>query len=114
MPALSLKTKLVFSITLMVLVIVATLACFYIYEVVHQRVQETRADADAIASMTEAAASGALQVDLADTKIDLTDPKQVNAKLEELLEYDTAVNSLLESWIGTNQIISDIAITDTT
>jgi signal transduction histidine kinase len=113
MPALRLKTKLVFAITFMVVVIVATLACFYIYEVVHQRVQETANDADAIASMTQAAASGALQVDLADTRINLNDPKQVNQKLEELLEYDTAVNSLLESWIGTNQIISDIAITDT-
>jgi signal transduction histidine kinase len=112
MPALRLKTKLVISITLMVVVIVATLATFYLYEVVHTRVQETSKDAQAIAEMTEAAASGALQVDLADTNINLNDPKQVNDKLKDLLETDSAVNSLLESWIGTNAIISDIAITD--
>ena len=113
MPALNLKTKLVTSITLMVVVIVASLATFYIYEVVHQRVQETYKDAKSVADMAEAAASGALQVDLADARINLNDPQQVSAKLEDLLETDSAVNSLLESWIGTNFIISDIAITDT-
>jgi signal transduction histidine kinase len=113
MPALRLKTKLVISITLMVVVIVASLAAFYIYEVVRQRVQETRNDAKTIADMTEAAASGALQVDLADTNINLNDPAQVNKTLDDLLETDSAVNSLLESWIGTSAIISDIAITDT-
>ena len=40
MPALSLKTKLVFAITAMVVAIVATLSTLYISEVVHQRVQE--------------------------------------------------------------------------
>ena len=59
MPALSLKAKLVISITAMVVAIVATLATFYIYEVVHTRVQETSKDAQAIAEMTEAAATGA-------------------------------------------------------
>jgi signal transduction histidine kinase len=113
MPALKLKTKLVISITLMVVVIVASLAAFYIYEVVQQRVLETYKDSKSVADMAEAAASGALQVDLADARINLNDPQQVNAKLEDLLETDSAVNSLLESWIGTNFIISDIAITDT-
>jgi signal transduction histidine kinase len=80
---------------------------------VRQRVQETRNDAKTIADMTEAAASGALQVDLADTNINLNDPAQVNRTLDDLLETDSAVNSLLESWIGTSAIISDIAITDT-
>jgi PAS domain S-box-containing protein len=113
MPALKLKTKLVISITLMVVVIVASLAAFYIYEVVQQRVLETYKDSKSVADMAEAAASGALQVDLADARINLNDPQAVNAKLEDLLETDSAVNSLLESWIGTNFIISDIAITDT-
>src|SRR6185312_4449354 len=113
MPALRLKTKLVISITLMVVVIVASLAAFYIHEVVRQRVQETNEDAKAIAEMTQAAATGALEVDLSDTPIDLNDPRQVNKKLQQLLETDSAVNSLLESWIGTVNFISDIAITDT-
>jgi len=113
MPALRLKTKLVISITLMVVVIVASLAAFYIHQVVRQRVAETNSDVQAIASMTEAAAAGALEVDLSDTPIDVNDPKQVNQKLEYLLETDSAVNSLLESWIGTVNFISDIAITDT-
>jgi signal transduction histidine kinase len=112
MPALRLKTKLVFSITFMVVVIVASLATFYVYEVVHQRVQETFSDAKSVADMAEAAASGALQVDLSDYKVNPNDARKVNESLEYLLETDSAVNSLLESWIGTNQIISDIAITD--
>ena len=37
MPALSLKTKLVFAITAMVVAIVATLATLYISEVVRQQ-----------------------------------------------------------------------------
>ena len=40
MPALSLKTKLVFAITAMVVAIVATLSTLYISEVVRQRIQE--------------------------------------------------------------------------
>ena len=40
MPALSLKTKLVFAITAMVVAIVATLSTLYISEVVHQRIHE--------------------------------------------------------------------------
>ncbi len=40
MPALRLKTKLVFAITAMVVVIVATLCALYISEVVHQRIHE--------------------------------------------------------------------------
>ena len=40
MPALRLKAKLVFAITGMVVAIVATLAALYIFEVVHQHIQD--------------------------------------------------------------------------
>lgn len=113
MPALRLKTKLVIANTLMVAVIVGSLATFYIYELVRQRVRETQSDISAGASEVYSLARNALQVDLRDARIDPNDPKQVNAVLEDLLETDSAVNSTLESFIGDQPTVYDIAITDT-
>ena len=49
MPALRLKTKLVFAITGMVLAIVATLSTVYVSQVVKLRLQETLDDGNFIA-----------------------------------------------------------------
>ncbi len=49
---------------------------------------------------------------MTDARIDLSDPKQVNAVLIDLLETDSAVNSLLESWTGGQDAFLDVAITD--
>ncbi|MBZ5531292.1 MAG: PAS domain-containing sensor histidine kinase [Acidobacteriia bacterium] len=113
MPTLRLKTKLVFAITGMVVVIVAAMAGVYIYELVHQRIEQTNKEAEATAYQVVAAAQNALQVDLRDTRINVKDPEQVNAALKDLLETDTAVNSLLESWLSYRPDFYDAAITDT-
>jgi len=76
MPALSLKTKLVFAITAMVVAIVATLATVYISEVVHQRIHEIYQVADVIKLHVFAVSKPALGVDLSSTKVDLNDPIQ--------------------------------------
>ncbi len=112
MPSLSLKTKMVASITLMVVVIVATLATFYVYEVVRQTISETDSDIRVAAQEVWSLARIALQVDLRDAKIDLNDTKAVNEVLAELLETDSAVNSTLESFTSDQPTIYDIAITD--
>ena len=88
MPALRLKTKLVFAITAMVVVIVATLAALYISEVVHQRIQETYDVADLVAHQIFAVARPSLEVDLRSTRVDLNDPKQVDAAVQYELETD--------------------------
>jgi signal transduction histidine kinase len=113
MPSLRLKTKLVIAITLMVVVIVASLSALYIYEVISQRIEELDKDSRSTALQVVAVATSSLKVDLRDARIDLNDPKQVNAILIDLLESDSAVNSLLEYWISEQDAILDIAITDT-
>jgi PAS domain S-box-containing protein len=113
MPALSLKTKMVLAITAMVVAIVATLSTLYISEVVHQRIQEVASIADVIELHMFAVARPALTVDLSSTKIDLNDPRQVEAAMEDLLQGDTVINSLLESVSGDSRNILDACIVDT-
>src|SRR5690349_7418922 len=114
MPALSLKTKMVLSITAMVVAIVATLSTFYISEVVHQRIQEVASIADVIELHMFAVARPALTVDLSSTKVDLNDPQQVEAAMEDLLQGDTVITSLLDSVSGDSRNILDACIVDTT
>ncbi len=112
MPALSLKTKLVFAITAMVVAIVATLSTLYISEVVHQRVQEVSSIADVIKLHIFAVAKPALGVDLSSTKIDLNDPEKVEAAMQDLLQSDPVIASLLDSVTGDSQNILDASIVD--
>jgi PAS domain S-box-containing protein len=112
MPALSLKTKLVFAITAMVVAIVATLATLYISEVIKQRVQEVSSIADVIKFHMFAVAKPALGVDLTSTKIDLNNPEQVEAAMQDLLQTDPVITSLLESVTGDSQNILDASIVD--
>jgi PAS domain S-box-containing protein len=109
---LSLKTKLVLSITAMVVAIVATLSTLYISEVVHQRIQEVASIADVIKLHMFAVARPALTVDLSATKVDMNDPQKVEAAMEDLLQSDTVVTSLLESVTGDSQNILDACIVD--
>src|ERR1700704_1975873 len=112
MPALSLKTKLVVAITAMVVAIVATLSTLYISEVVHQRIQEVYSIADVIKDHVFAVAKPALGVDFGSSKIDVNDPKQFEAAVQELLQYDTSITSLLESVTGDSANILDVSIVD--
>ena len=88
MPALRLKTKLVIAITGMVAVIVATIAGFYVAEVVRQRIREAYNTSLLIEHQVFSVARGALEADLSGTKIDLNDPALVAAETEELLQTD--------------------------
>ncbi|HWS17370.1 MAG TPA: hypothetical protein VN223_05125, partial [Candidatus Elarobacter sp.] len=89
MPALRLKTKLVVAITAMVVAIVAALATLYISEVVRQRIHEIYQVADVIKLHVFAVSKPALGVDLSSSKVDVNDPKQFEAAIQELLQYDT-------------------------
>jgi PAS domain S-box-containing protein len=112
MPALSLKTKLVLAITAMVVAIVATLSTLYISEVVHQRIQEVASIADVIKLHMFAAAKPAFAVDLSSTKIDLNDLQKVEAAMEDLLQSDPVITSLLDSVTGDSPNILDACIVD--
>jgi len=112
MPALRLKTKLVIAITGMVVAIVATLATLYISEVVHQRVQEVYSVASVLRDQIFAASKPTFDVDLSSTRgIDLNDPKQVEDAIQELLQYDTGMGSVLDS-VQSEPNILDASIVD--
>jgi signal transduction histidine kinase len=112
MPALSLKTKLVAAITGLVAAIVATLSALYISEVVHQRIQEAYSSSLLICDQVFAVARDALAIDLTNAKINLHDPDQVTAAMEEVLQTDSELNALLDSAVGNSPTIYDAAITD--
>jgi PAS domain S-box-containing protein len=112
MLALRLKPKLVFAITAMVVAIVATLSTLYISEVVHQRIQEVYSIADVIKLHVFAVSRPALSVDLSSSKIDLNDPEQVEAAVQELLQSDTSIAALLESVTGDSPNILDVCLVD--
>ncbi|HYL91860.1 MAG TPA: ATP-binding protein [Alphaproteobacteria bacterium] len=113
MPALRLKTKLVFAITAMVVAIVATISTLYISEVVHQGVQEAYNDSQFIAREILDMGGKALEVDITNTKVDLNDSRQVELAVEEILQTDSGVNALLESVLGYSPTIYDAAIVTT-
>ncbi|HEV2988559.1 MAG TPA: ATP-binding protein [Candidatus Angelobacter sp.] len=112
MPAPRLKIKLVLAITGMVLAIVATISILYIAEVVRQRVQQTASDGEFIAWEIESLVHSALDTDLSNSRIDLDDPKQVEAATEEVLQTDLGLSSLFQSIIGYAPTIQDAAVTN--
>ena len=112
MSAPRLKIKLVLAITGMVLAIVATISVLYISQVVHQRVQQTANDGEFIAWEMESLVRNALDTDLTNSRIDLNDPKQLEAATEEILQTDLGLSSLLQSIVGYAPTIQDAAITD--
>ncbi len=110
MPALRLKTKMVFAITLMVVVIVSTLAGLYISEIVKQRIQETKDVAELVARQVFAVARPSLEIDLSSTRIDLNNPKQVDDAVQYELQTDLSLNSLIDSILGQSPAIQDVSI----
>src|SRR5260370_423343 len=107
MPAVSLKTKVVAAITGLVAAIVATLSALYISEVVHQRIQEAYSSSLLICDQVFAVARDALAVDLTNAKIDMHDPVQVTAAMEELLHTHSELNPPLASPLGNSPPIYD-------
>ncbi len=105
-----LKTKLVLAITSMVVALVITLSWIYVSQLVRQRIQQSYEGADFVAHQVLGSARQALEIDLESTKIDMTDPKQVHAIVEEILQADPGLSSLLQSVVGYSPTIYDVAI----
>lgn len=110
MPALRLKTKLVFAITGMVLAIVITLSTLYLSEVLRMGMDQTFHNGQEIAHDIFYVAREPLQTDLSDTRVDTNDPKQVEDALAEILQTDPDLNALLDSIISFSPTIQDAAI----
>jgi signal transduction histidine kinase len=111
-PRLRLKTKLVLSISGMVVAVVATLSSVYISRLVQNRIAEAYESGDFVAHQVFHATREALTQDLNDPRLRTRDPNDVDALIQESLETDPGVNSLIESIVGYSPTIYDVAIAD--
>ena len=110
MARVRLKTKLVLAITFMVVALVVTLSWIYVSQLVRQRIQQSYEGADFVAHQVLGSARQALEIDFESTRIDLTDPKQLHAVVEEVLQADPGLSSLLQSVVGYSPTVYDVAI----
>jgi len=110
MARVRLKTKLVLAITFMVVALVITLSWIYVSQLVRQRIQQSYEGADFVAHQVLGSSRQALEIDLESTRIDLTNPKQLRTVMEEILQSDPGLTSLLQSVVGYSPTIYDVAI----
>ena len=108
-----LKTKLVISISAMVVALVATLSYIYVSQLLRQRVSQEYAGGDFVAHQIYHGAREALELDLSNNyDVDPDNPESVGAAIVDSLQTDPGLNSLLQSIVGYSPTIYDAAITD--
>jgi len=112
MARIRLKTKLVLSISGMVVALVGIFSYFYVSRMVRQRIFEAYDSADFVAKEIRESARQASQTELLNNPVNTTDPRQVKKALERALKTDSGLKTLLESVIGFSPTISDAAIAD--
>ena len=112
MTQIRLKTKLVLAISGMVFALVAAFSYLYVSHVVRQRTAQAYDNASFVAKEIRESAREASQVDLSGAFVNTNDPKQVDAVLDEALQTDPGLNTLLQSIVGYSPTIADAAITD--
>src|ERR1035441_8433759 len=112
MAQIRLKTKLVLAISGMVFALIAVFSYFYVSRMVRQRFTNAYDNAAFVAKEIRESAREASQIDLSSTFINTNDPKQVEAVLDEALQTDPGLNTLLQSIVGYSPTIADAAITD--
>ena len=107
-----LKTKLVLAITGMVVAIVATLSSIYISQLIRARTEEAYQHAKFIRDEVFNASREALENDLAGSRLNLSDPAVFRDAVEESLQTDAGLSTLMQSVVGYSPTTYDIAITD--
>ncbi len=112
MGRIRLKTKLVLAITGMVFALVAMFSYLYVSHLVRQRTTEAYDSAAFVAKQIRESAREASQVDLSSRFAETTDPKQIEADLDEALQNDPGLTTLLQSIVGYSQTIYDASIVD--
>ncbi|HKD92368.1 MAG TPA: ATP-binding protein [Terriglobales bacterium] len=103
-----LKTKLVLAITLMVTAMVAALSSIYVSQIVHQRINADYQTGYLVASEVLQAAESALDVDLSNAP----NPAKRRQQMEETLQSDAGLNTVMNSMVGNTPIIYDAAVVD--
>lgn len=112
MPRIKLKTKLVLAISAMVFALVMTLSGLYISQLLRQRINASYENADFISHQIYQAAKQALEEDLSNTHLDLSDPKKVHDVIADVLQSDAPVNTLLQSVVGYDPEVYDVSVVD--
>src|SRR5208283_5730695 len=112
MGRIRLKTKLVLAISGMVFALVAMFCYVYVSHLVRQRTAEAYDSAAFVAKQIRESAREASQIDLSNTFANTSDPKQVEAAVDEALRNDPGLTTLLESIVGYSQTIYDASIVD--
>jgi signal transduction histidine kinase len=113
MGKLRLKTKLVLAINGMVFFLVLVFCYVYISHRVRQSTQEAYQRADFVAKEIQESAREATQVDLRQLDVNVDDPHLVQSALENRLQNDNGLKTLLESIVAYSRTIYDAGITDT-
>ena len=107
-----LKTKLVLAISGMVFVLVAVFCYVYISYRVRHSTTEAEERASFVAKEIQESAREATQVDLRQLDVNVNDPDLVQSALENRLENDPGLNTLLQTILAYSKTIYDAGIAD--
>ncbi|HVP53488.1 MAG TPA: ATP-binding protein [Candidatus Eisenbacteria bacterium] len=107
-----LKTKLVLAISGMVTVLVALFCYIYVSHRLRQSVVAAYDRAEFIAKEIEESAREATQIDFPQQDLILDDPKLIQAALENRLQHDPGLNTLLQTILAYSKTTYDAGITD--
>jgi PAS domain S-box-containing protein len=107
------KTQIVLAITFMVAALVCSFSYIYVSEILRQQVTFARDTAANLDLQIAYLAKTAIP-DLADTRVDTSNPAKVRSAITEYLRTNTDLNTMLESVVGTwnRPLIYDAAIVD--
>jgi signal transduction histidine kinase len=112
MARIRLKTKLVLAISGMVFGLVAIFSYLYVSHLMRQRTADVYDSADFVAKEMRERAREISQIDLTATFAETGNPAQVQATLNQALQTDAGLNTLLQSMVGYSQTIYDASIVD--
>jgi PAS domain S-box-containing protein len=103
---------LVLAISGLVFALVATLSFVYVSQILHQRINDSYDNADFIAHQVFHGVRQALETELPNAKIGPQSPTQAHDAIAAILQRDEPVKALLQSIVGYNAEVYDVALTD--
>src|SRR5271167_4706424 len=112
MAQIRLKTKLVLAISGMVFALVAMFSYLYVSHLVRQGTAEAYDSADFVAKQMRERAREISQTDPSIAFAQANNPNEIQAVLNEALQSDPGLSTLLQSIVGYSQTIYDASIAD--
>jgi signal transduction histidine kinase len=109
---MSRKSKIVLAITLMVAVMVSAFSYLYVSQVVRQRLNSAYETATLLDAQLGFAANEAVP-ELADTRVDTSNPVAVRQATADYLQQDASLNSVVDSIVWNWSMVYDAAVVDT-